>query len=1061
MMHTDSLDSRFAPRARPGLTGLALACLIGCGSAALLADDKKNEPLDKDHAAKMAEGLALFKKSVRQTLVQNCLKCHGGESIESEFDLSDRESLLRGGAAGKAIEPGQSKSSRLIRRVTHADKPGMPFEGDPLPEAAISQIATWIDLGAPYDEPLVKEKTQSASWTQRVIALEARQFWSFQPLQRQEPPIVDDNGWCRTPIDRFIFAKLKEREIAPNPQAERWQLIRRAYFDLLGLPPSPEEVAVFLNDPSPDAWSNLLDRLLDSPHYGERWARHWLDVARFAESHGFEHDTDRPTAYHYRDAVIEALNRDLPYHTFVKWQIAGDEFAPDDNLALRCTGFLAAGVHSTQITKNEVEKHRYDELDDILGTIGQSMLGLSINCARCHDHKFDPIPQRDYYRLLSTFTTTVRSEVDLTMDREEYERGRQAFDIEHAPLVAALEKFEREKRPDRLAAWEKVAAERLARSPWIVLEPVSAKSSGGATLTRLPDGSYRAGGTNPQFDTYTFEARVGKTGITAVRLEALADAALVKGGPGRADNGNFDLTNFKVTVAKPPAGAGEQPAEAPVGDQPVRVRLKNPRASFEQPGLPIAAAIDDNEKSGWAVDPQFGKDHAATFEFETPIGFEEGTLLTLTLVFNGNDRHNFGRTRLSITTAAVPVDLAAPGVPQSILEVLATPLPERNDAQQQLLLKWFGPLDSDWKALNQAIDEHTLRAPHPRLVKAMISSEGLAAVRLNTQGGDFLEQTHFLRRGDPDQKEAVAAQGFLQVLMPPDDPLAQWQEAPPEGWRTSYRRRSLANWLTDVDRGAGGLLARVISNRLWQHHFGRGIVATPSDFGLRGTPPTHPELIDHLAAELIRSGWKLKSLHKLIMQSAAYRQSGQYDDARAERDRENQLYWRRSPHRLEAEVIRDSLLAVSGLLDRTLYGPGTLDESSRRRSIYFTIKRSKLLPMMQVFDAPDALSSIGDRSQTTVAPQALLLMNNPHTREAASAFATRIAAAGTIAEIVTAGYQTALARNPSTDELTDGIAFVETQAESYKQAGETDAQRLALTDFCQVLYCLNEFVYVE
>jgi hypothetical protein len=336
-------------------------------------------------------------------------------------------------------------------------------------------------------------------------------------------------------------------------------------------------------------------------------------------------------------------------------------------------------------------------------------------------------------------------------------------------------------------------------------------------------------------------------------------------------------------------------------------------------------------------------------------------------------------------------------------------------------------------------------------------------VRLHTQGADFLEQTHFLRRGDPNQKEAVAAQGFLQVLMPAPEAAKRWQASPPAGWRTSYRRRSLAEWLTDPDQGAGALLARVIVNRLWQHHLGRGIVATPNDFGVRGATPTHPELLDWLASELIRRGWKLKEMHKLIMISAVYMQSSRYEEEKAAIDRENELLWRRPPHRLEAEVIRDSLLAASGLLDTTMFGPGTLDESSRRRSIYFTVKRSKLVPMMQVFDAPDALSSIGERSSTTVAPQALLLLNNGNSRSYAKAFARRIAPQGVtdLATALRAAYVIAIARQPTDEELADGLAFVAAQSASYQAAEKPDAGELALADFCQVLLCLNEFVYVE
>ncbi len=313
------------------------------------------------------------------------------------------------------------------------------------------------------------------------------------------------------------------------------------------------------------------------------------------------------------------------------------------------------------------------------------------------------------------------------------------------------------------------------------------------------------------------------------------------------------------------------------------------------------------------------------------------------------------------------------------------------------------------------------------------------------------------------QKEAVADQGFLQALMPDADAAKRWQTAPPSGWRTSYRRRALAEWLTDVDSGAGRLLARVIVNRLWQHHMGRGLVATPSDFGIRGEKPSHPELLDYLATELIANGWRLKPIHKLIMASAVYQLSSQPDEAKAKIDRENVLCWRHPARRLEGEVIRDAMLSISGDLDPRMYGPGTLDEASKRRSIYFTVKRSKLIPMMTVFDSPEPLVSVGDRPTTTIAPQALLLMNNPNVRKLAHGFARRIASDEKVSlEVaVQSGYLMALARKPAPAELADSVAFVQRQLESYQKAGKANGRELAFADFCQVLMCLNEFVYIE
>jgi hypothetical protein len=721
----------------------------------------------------MARGLATFTKEVRPVFIRRCLKCHGGEAeIQSGFNLATREGLLAGGINGQAVVIGKSAESRLVRLINHAEEPYMPQDAAKLSHAEIARISEWIDCGAPYNESLLPASA-SSSWTERKVDRKFQAFWSFQPLKHLAAPLVHDATRPRNPIDVFVQRRLEEQRIGMNPEADRRTLIRRLTFDLTGLPPTPTEIRTFVDDRSPLAYDVLVERLLASPHYGHRWTRHWLDLARFAESHGFEHDYDRPSAYHFRDFVIQALNADLPYDTFVRWQLAGDELAPHDSLAMMATGFLAAGVHSTQITKNEVEKQRYDEMDDMLATTGSGLLGLSIGCARCHDHKFDPIPQADYYRLLSTFTTTVRSEIEL------------------------------------------------------------------------------------------------------------------------------------------PASKSRDPKSKPV--------------------------------------------------------------------------------------------------------------------------------------------------------KVLVASEGLPPLRLHSQGDDFFKETFFLRRGDTSQKQGAAPVGFLQVLMRTPSGEKQWVHSAPAGSRTSLRRTALANWLTDARAGAGHLLARVIVNRLWQHHLGHGLVATPNDFGARGERPSHPQLLDWLADDLIRHGWRLKRTHRLIVTSSVYRENSRSNTANVAVDPDNRLFWRHEKHRLEGEIVRDAVLVCGDRLDERMYGAGTLDESQRRRSIYFTVKRSNLVPMMQVFDAPEALSSIGERPSTTIAPQALLLLNNPNVRRCASAFARRLSPAldRSASDAVRQGYSIAVGREPIGEELHDCAGFLEKQIAIQKSAGKPNPREAALLDFCQVLLCLNEFVYVD
>jgi mono/diheme cytochrome c family protein len=811
----------WAPRCGLLVAGLA---------AALFGPAFAGQPAPKvppDHAERMAKGQEVFRKHVRQILTDRCLKCHGGEKTRADLDLTTREGLLKGGDNGPAVVPYQARQSRLYKLITHREDPHMPAKEAKLPDAQIVQIAAWIDLGAPYDRPLV-EKVAGKGKKSMVVTDKDRAFWSFRPLQDPAPPRVQNDSWCKTPIDRFILAKLEAHRLAPNPAVGRRTLIRRAYFDLIGLPPPAEEVEKFVRDPAPGAYGRLIDRLLEDPHHGEKWARHWLDLARFAESSGYEHDYDRPFAYHYRDFVIKALNQDLPYNTFVQWQIAGDEYEPDNPLAVMATGFLASGVHSTQTTKNLVEKERYEQLDDKLRTLGTAMLGLTVGCARCHDHKYDPIPTRDYYRMLSTFTTTVKANVDVNLDAAGYREAKAKFDAEHAELLGPLKRYEAE-------------------------------------------------------------------------------------------------------------------------------------------GLP--------------------KD----------------------------------------------------------------------------LPRWFRARDPQWRQLRQKVQDHLKAAPKPNVTKALIASEGVPPLRMHSQGADFFEQTYFLKRGDVDQKDGVATQGFLQVLTRHSDAEKHWQTPPPKGWRTSYRRRALAEWLTDVDGGAGNLLARVIVNRLWQYHMGRGIVGTPSDFGEQGEAPSHPELLDWLARELINNGWRLRPIHKLIMTSAAYQQSADRDPAKVKADAENRLFWHRPRQRLQAELIRDAMLAVSGTLDPRLFGPGTLDPNHKRRSIYFFVKRSKLVPQMVLFDAPDALQGMDRRPTTTVAPQALLLLNGPAVRGYAEALAKRVGPRETtpLPDAVRSGYRIALGREPTADELNDSVQFLQEQTESYRADRRDNPRQAALADFCQVLLGLNEFIYVD
>jgi len=939
----------------------------------------------------------------------------------------------------------------------------MPYDEDKLADDEIAAIARWIDLEAPYDRPLVDGTVELKDWTERTIKDDAKDFWAFRPLNSAHPPKTDTTDWCRTDIDRFVLHALKNQAIKPNDIADRRVLIRRAHFGLIGLPPEPADLQRLMTDPSPDWYEHMIDDLLASRHFGERWARHWLDIARFAESHGFEQDYDREFAYHYRDFVIKAFNMDMPYNQFVKWQLAGDEIAPNDPLALMATGFLGAGVFPTQLTEKEFEPARYDELDDMVSTMGTAMLGLTIGCARCHDHKFDPIPAADYYRIVSTFGRTIRSNIEVDLNPAETKLALAHWQADHQPIVDQLREFEESELGSRFDAWVASGAvnelQKSTAPEWLVLHVVDAKSTGGATLTAQPDESILATGTNPDFDSYTFTAETQLRDIRSLRLEALAHESMVKGGPGRASNGNMGLGMVTVTAA-PLSGESK----------PVTVKLKNARATFEQNGanLSIAASIDKAKNTGWAVDPQFGRDHAAAFDFAKPIGFAGGTRLTVTLAFDVNNKHNIGRARLSISNNNGSTKLDAESRPLALAELLdliSSGVRPKDGPQRDRLLSSYRTLDPKWQKLSAAVANHNQLKPEPKRATVMVSSEGVKPIKHNADGRGFphfYKESFFLKRGDATQKVRAATPGFLQVLTSSDDITQRWQATPPDGWHTSYQRRSLANWITDADNGAGQLLARVIVNRLWQHHMGRGVVSTPNDFGKQGELPSHPELLDWLAQKLVDADWRLKPIHRLILTSSAYRQSSAYDDKRAAIDPENRLLWRREPRRLEAEVIRDAMLAIGNQLDRTPFGPGTLDESQKRRSVYFMVKRSRLIPMMQIFDSPEPLASVGNRPSTTIASQALMFMNSPQVREYAGGLAMRIQSTRRD-DIVDQVYLSGISRKPTDVERTSAEAFLKTQSTSYQSDGRSidDSDRLALTDLCQTVFSLNEFVFVD
>lgn len=1023
--------------------------LTGLMQTAVNADEPGKVP--SDHPERAKKGLAVFKGSVREILTRHCLACHGGKSVKGDFNLASRESLMESGFVANAAE-----DSHLMAVVAHTAEPHMPWKEPKLGDAQIEELRKWIDLGAPYDAPLAGKKDGTVGELQ--ITESDRNFWSFRRLQAPAVPEVQDQKWCRNPIDNFVRAKQEAAGLSPNTEASRRVLIRRAWFDLIGVPPTPAEVDAFVADTDPQAWPNLLDRLLDSPQYGERWARHWMDVARFAESHGYEQDYDRPNAYHYRDFLIRALNQDMPYDQFVHWQLAGDELAPENPLAMMATGFLGAGAFPTQLTEAEFESARYDELDDMVMTTGVSFLGLSVGCARCHDHKFDPIPARDYYSLAATFSTAIRAETRLDMAPEQNRQLQKAYETRLTVVRQELTGYEQTELPGRLEQWLKEHPDSSGIGPWESLHLVSVESSAGTQFEVQPDGSVLSIGAASEREVITITAESTRPIVNAFRLEALTHDSLPQKGPGRAPNGNFALGDFRVQRVT--AGTNEMRD----------VVIKAARATHQQDAgmLSVAASIDKDMVSGWAVDAGgIGKDQSAVFDLEQAEPQTGATRWVITLTLNHpNPQHTLGRFRLSVTDRTEPVpEVGGTGPDARIVRALEAVRnsTDRTSDDWKTILEWFAGQDPRIQELRKSLSDLEKQGPGLQLATVMVTSEGLPHMSHHADDRGFphfYPDTYLLKRGDVHQKQELARAGFLQVLTPAGAEVSQWRPQAPEGWdRTSFRRATLANWITDSSRGAGSLAARVMVNRLWQHHFGKGIVASPNDFGTSGERPSHPELLDWLAAELISGGWKMKRIHKLIMTSQTWMQSGEFDEVRAGIDRENTLLWRRMPQRLEAEAIRDSMLSVSGQLDLAQFGPGTLDQNMKRRSVYFFIKRSQLIPMMMLFDWPEHLVSIGQRPVTTIAPQALMFMNSPQGRSYAEAFAARLDATDPEKAAVEA-WTLAFGRPPTDGEKSMALHFLQEQS-AEPSDNALQATQKALSALCQTLLSMNEFVYIE
>jgi len=833
-------------------------CAFGLLVQPVVADDE-NQPAAVEHSP---ESIRFFEKQVRPVLQAHCIKCHGSKGKpKGGLRLSSRAAILAGGDTGPAVSIEEPKESLLLEAINYEGYE-MPPKGK-LPAKQIAILTRWVELGLPWTpggEPDPAHEPEKNGPPQ--VTEETKSFWSFRPVTRPELPNVEAHEWIKSPIDAFVLSRLESAGLSPAGPASKTSLLRRAHYDLTGLPPEPEQVKAFLADDSPNAFEAVVDRLLESPHYGEHWARHWLDLVRYAETNSYERDDPKPFVWRYRDYVIRSFNDDKPYDRFVREQLAGDELDDVTRESIVATGYYRLGIWDDEPTDHELAF--YDDMDDVLSTTGQVFLGLTVGCARCHDHKLDPISQSDYYSMLAFFRNVRR-----------------------------------------------------------------------------------------------YGVRAHKT----------------------------------------------------VLDASVR-----------------SIATPDEQRRH---DEQIQAHQATIKEIETRLAMVEDSVQDK-LVGGEKDDFQDVSSRVRVLKKHVPRDLSA----------------EQFD---------------DYVALTKTRDKLKKSPP-----------AGLAQALCVKEHGTEAPPTHLLIRGSSKAKGPVVEPGVLSIVESSTPPIPDPQ---PTG-DSSGRRRVLADWIASEKNP---LTARVMVNRIWQYHFGRGIVRSANNFGLRGTPPTHPQLLDWLASEFVAGGWRLKRLHKLIMMSSAYQMSADVSQQAIECDPENDLFHAFDMRRLTAEEVRDSILAVNGSLSRkTMYGPSiypiipkevlhgqsqpgkgwtvSSPEQRARRSVYIHIKRSLMVPILESFDAADADSTCPVRFSTTQPTQALGMLNSNFLNEQAQTFAAYLKqrAGDDVHAQVELALGRTFQRSPTKREVKRGVELMRTMRSDHDIPAED-----LLKHFCVISLNLNEFIFLD
>jgi hypothetical protein len=961
------------------------AAFAACSAFALLAFAQSGAVEAKKPTP---EGLEFFEKKVRPLLAESCFSCHAANSklVMGGLRLDSKAGLLKGGDRGLAVVPGHPEKSLLISVVGYQDKNlQMPPKGK-LPDDKIAILTEWVKMGAPWPD----EKAPTAGPKQPVFDLKERaKHWAWQPVKKQTVPVVKNKQWCKTPVDNFILAKLEASGLTPNKPADKRTLLRRVTYDLIGLPPTPAEIDAFLSDNSPEAYKKVVERLLASPHYGERWARHWLDLVRYAETDGHEFDFEKPGAYQYRDYLIRALNADVPYNQFVTEHLAGDLLSkprlnPKDgsNESIIGTSFywLGEGKHSpVDLLVDQAER-----IDNQVDVLGKAFLGLSVGCARCHDHKFDAISTKDYYALCG-YMKSSRYRL-ATIDSPELLK----------PKVAELEKIA--SQVEALALGEAAPPSPRLPQDAVLFEDFSKSSWAGWTVTG------EAFGSGPSKAALAVVEGPGGPRVERLTAASAADSGRLSDRlQGTLRSKDFTIEKAKVFYHM--AGKGTEVNLVIDGFQRIQYPIYG--------GLKIQP--DNDRKLRW-----YGQD----------VSKWVGHRAYVEVLDNGPGR--IVLDRIVFADQDPPSERASQGAGNSLHLAGST---------------------GNATLLNSLVEQRkSLEAniPEPRHVMAAADGSG--------------ENDKVHIRGSTTSLGAVVARRFLEACS------GAVQPAPSEGsGRLALAERMIAP--------SDPLLTRVMVNRIWQHHFGEGIVRTPDDFGARGERPTHPELLDYMAGEFVRQGWSIKQMHRIMVLSNTYQMSSAMTPKADQLDPLNKLFHRMSVRRLEAEAVRDAVLAVSGRMDSKLYGPSVMPyltpfmegrgkpgssgplDGDGRRSIYIGVRRNFLVPMFLAFDYPIPFNCMGKRTVSNVPAQALTMMNNPFVVQQAEVWGKRILADKdkTPSQRITQMYLTAFGRAPDAGELSAALAFLTSQN---KQAGGAENLR-AWSDLCHVLMNVKEFIFID